>query len=63
VSDQQELVLSRRLWSRLEARFAKKDNFQIKFGRWGVARNSIRHSRYVDVITRKEGDGAILRFA
>jgi len=62
VRDLQEVIVSRGLWARFEHRFANKDNVQIKFGQLAELRNSIRHSRSVDEITRKEGEAAILWF-
>jgi hypothetical protein len=62
VRDLQEVIVSRGLWPRFEHRFANKDNVQIKFGQLAELRNSIRHSRSVDEITRKEGEAAILWF-
>ena len=52
--DLQEVIVSRGLWPRFEPRFANKDNVQIKFGQLAELRNSIRHSRSVDEITRKK---------
>ena len=56
----QDTILSKTIWSEFEKCFANKETLMGKFGQLGELRNSIRHSRTVDQITRKEGEAAIL---
>jgi hypothetical protein len=42
--------------------FATKEVLLAKFGQLAELRNTIRHSRTADEITRKEGEAAILWF-
>jgi hypothetical protein len=58
----QDTILSKTLWSEFEKCFANKETLMAKFGQLAELRNSIRHSRTVDEITRKEGEAAILWF-
>lgn len=58
----QDTILSKAIWSEFEKCFANKETLMAKFGQLGELRNSIRHSRSVDEITRKEGEAAILWF-
>lgn len=58
----QEAITSKATWSLFEARFINKETVNGKFNQLAELRNSIRHSRTVDAITRKEGEAAILWF-
>jgi len=58
----QDTILSKATWSEFEKCFVNKETLMTKFGQLGELRNSIRHSRTVDEITRKEGEAAILWF-
>ncbi len=58
----QDTILSKVIWSEFEKCFANKETLMAKFGQLGELRNSIRHSRTVDEITRKEGEAALLWF-
>lgn len=58
----QEVVLSKTLWPRFEARFLNKETLQAKFDQLAELRNGIRHSRDVTAIVRKEGEAALLWF-
>src|SRR5436309_12962704 len=51
---------SKTLWPQFEARFAAKEALITKFDQLAELRNSIRHSRAVSEIVRKEGEAAIL---
>jgi hypothetical protein len=51
----QDTLTSKALWLSFEPRFANKETLNAKFGQLAELRNSIRHSRTVDEITRKEG--------
>ena len=58
----QDTITNKALWSDFEKCFANKETLIAKFGQLAELRNSIRHSRTVDEITRKEGEAAILWF-
>jgi hypothetical protein len=58
----QDTITGKSLWATFEPRFANKETLNAKFGQLAELRNSIRHSRTVDEITRKEGEAAILWF-
>lgn len=58
----QDTITNKEFWPRFELRFVNKETLNIKFGQLAELRNGIRHSRYVDEITRKEGEASILWF-
>lgn len=58
----QDTITGKSLWATFEPRFTNKETLNAKFGQLAELRNSIRHSRTVDEITRKEGEAAILWF-
>lgn len=58
----QDTMTAKEIWSLFEPRFNNKETLNNKFGQLSELRNSIRHSRTVDEITRKEGEAAILWF-
>lgn len=58
----QEIITNKALWESFEPRFTNKETLVFKFDQLAELRNSIRHSRTVDEITRKEGEAAILWF-
>ncbi len=58
----QDVILNKAIWAEFEKCFANKETLMAKFGQLAELRNSIRHSRSVDEITRKEGEAAILWF-
>jgi hypothetical protein len=58
----QEIITSKVTWDKFEPRFTNKETLNAKFGQLAELRNGIRHSRTVDVITRKEGEAAVLWF-
>lgn len=58
----QDIISSKALWARFEPRFANKETLVGRFGQLAELRNSIRHSRSSDEITRKDGEAAILWF-
>lgn len=62
VRDLQDVITSRITWPTFEVRFKNKDTLAVKFTQFAELRNSIRHSRTVDQITRKEGEAALLWF-
>ena len=58
----QETIISKASWSQFESKFTNKETLVAKFGQLAELRNSIRHSRTVDEVTRKEGEAAIIWF-
>jgi hypothetical protein len=50
------------LWERFATRFASKENLSMRFAQLAELRNSIRHGRTVDDVTRKDGEVALLWF-
>jgi hypothetical protein len=58
----QDTITSKALWVKFEPRFANKEELSRKFDQLAELRNSIRHSRAVSEIVRKEGEAAILWF-
>ncbi len=58
----QDTITTKSLWPKFSARFANKETLVAKFGQLAELRNSIRHSRTVDEVTRKEGEASILWF-
>ncbi|MDW7761648.1 MAG: DUF262 domain-containing protein [Acidobacteriota bacterium] len=60
--DLQEIITSQVTWHEFQSRFANKETLNIKFDQLAELRNSIRHSRAVDDVKRKEGEAAILWF-
>lgn len=59
----QDTIVSRASWPQFEQRFGTKENLANRFNQLSELRNSIRHSRKVDEVTRKDGEAAILWFA
>jgi hypothetical protein len=58
----QDTLASKALWPLFERRFINKEGLATKFDQLAELRNSIRHSRAVSEIVRKEGEAAILWF-
>lgn len=58
----QDSIITKALWPRFEGRFQTTQALATKFEQFTGLRNSIRHSRSVDEVTRKEGEAAILWF-
>jgi hypothetical protein len=58
----QDTITSKVLWIKFEPRYTNKETLIAKFNQLAELRNSIRHSRTVDEITRKEGEAAIIWF-
>ncbi|MGE5289435.1 MAG: hypothetical protein ACM3ML_19985 [Micromonosporaceae bacterium] len=61
--DIQDVLIAKSLWSKFERRFGTKEGLSVRFGQLSELRNSIRHSRAVDEVTRKDGEAALLWFA
>ena len=58
----QDTITNRTLWPLFQDRFRTKELLGSRFQQLADLRNSIRHSRTVDEITRKDGEAAILWF-
>ena len=58
----QEIITSKATWDCFKSRFINKETLNGKFDQLAELRNSIRHSRAVTEIVRKEGEAAILWF-
>ena len=58
----QDAIMSKAAWPNFQPRFLNKESLTWKFGQLAELRNSIRHSRTVDEVTRKEGEAALIWF-
>ena len=58
----QDTIVNKALWPKFETRFGSKEQVASRFDQLGELRNSIRHSRQVTRITRKDGEAALLWF-
>ena len=58
----QDTITNRALWPLFENAFGTKELLGTRFQQFADLRNSIRHSRTVDEITRTDGEAAILWF-
>jgi len=58
----QDIIVTKALWPRFEASFGNKGTVSIRFDQLAELRNSIRHSRKVNDVARKDGEAAILWF-
>ena len=58
----QDTIASKALWPVFEPRFLNKDMLAKRFDQLAELRNSLRHSRTVTEIARKDGEAAILWF-
>lgn len=58
----QNIITNKNLWATFEEVFRSKDALNGRFQQLADLRNSIRHSRAVDEITRKDGEAALLWF-
>ena len=58
----QDTIVSKSLWPQFEPLFGSKGTLIKRFDQLAELRNTIRHSRSADEITRKEGEAAILWF-
>ena len=58
----QDAITSRAQWERFAPRFASKEHLAMRFAQLAELRNSIRHGRSVDDVTRKDGEVALLWF-
>ncbi len=58
----QDTIVNKTLWIRFSDRFGSKESVAMRFLQLVELRNSIRHSRQVNDVTRKDGEAAILWF-
>ena len=60
--DLQDTIISKGGWTKFEHRFGSKEALSTKFDQMAELRNSIRHSRAVGEVVRKEGEAALIWF-
>lgn len=58
----QDILVSKTSWMTFEPFFKNKEVLATRFAQLAELRNSIRHSRRVDEVTRKDGEAALLWF-
>lgn len=58
----QDIITSKALWPEFQPRFGNREIVASRFDQLAEIRNSIRHSRQVTQIVRKDGEAAILWF-
>ena len=58
----ENIIISKPHWPKFQERYQAKEPLIAKFNQLAELRNSIRHSRQVDDVARKEGEAAILWF-
>lgn len=58
----QDAIVSKSIWGKFEQRFGSKEALSTKFDQMAELRNSIRHSRTVGEVVRKEGEAALIWF-
>ena len=58
----QDAILGSATWTAFQQRFVNKETLAKRFDQLAQLRNSIRHSRTVDEVTRKEGEAALIWF-
>jgi hypothetical protein len=58
----QDVITSQLAWGQFEARFGTKEGLNGRFAQLAELRNTLRHSRTVDEVTRKDGEAALLWF-
>ena len=58
----QDVITNKTTWPKFESCFMNKETLMRRFDQLAELRNSIRHSRKVDEITRSDGDAAIRWF-
>jgi hypothetical protein len=58
----QETITNKTLWPLFEPQFGLKDQLVVRFGQLAELRNSIRHSRAVGPVVRKDGEAALSWF-
>jgi hypothetical protein len=58
----QDVIVTKALWPQFQSRFGSKEGVAARFDQLAELRNSIRHSRSVTDIIRKDGEAALLWF-
>jgi hypothetical protein len=58
----QDTIANKANWPLFESRFGTRELLAKRFDQLAELRNSIRHSRTVDEVTRKEGEAALVWF-
>ncbi len=58
----QAVITAKALWITFEPVFGTKETFDIRCGQLADLRNTIRHSRPLDDVTRKDGEAALIWF-
>ena len=58
----QDIITSKKTWAEFQSRFSNKKALVGKFDQLAELRNSIRHSRTVDEVTKMEGKASLLWF-
>jgi hypothetical protein len=56
----QDVITAKSLWTRFDSTFGTKEVLNTQIGYIADLRNTIRHSRPVDEVTRKHGDAALM---
>jgi hypothetical protein len=59
----QDMISSKGLWPEFEATFGSKGVLETRCGQLAELRNTIRHSRPMNDVTRKDGEAALTWFA
>jgi hypothetical protein len=62
LSELEGIIVFKITWPNFETRFGSKELLSNRFGQLAELRNSIRHSRKVTEVTRKDGEAALLWF-
>ena len=58
----QDTIVNKLLWPEFQTRFGTPQQLEIRFNQLGELRNTLRHTRTVDEITRKDGEAALAWF-
>ena len=62
IRELQDIIVNKKLWGLFEGMLGSKETLNTRFQQFAELRNTTRHSRTVDEITRKEGEVALLWF-
>lgn len=62
LNELESVIVTKAQWLKFQDRFGSKELLATRFGQLAELRNSIRHSRKVNDVTRKDGEAAILWF-
>ncbi|MEP0806967.1 MAG: DUF262 domain-containing protein [Chloroflexota bacterium] len=60
--DLEDIIVAKNVWPSFEARFGTKPQLANRFAQLAELRNSIRHTRTVTELVRKDGEAALLWF-